>query len=126
MFKLDTVGSESVLYGFPGQVDGELPLAGVSRDSAGNLYGTTFWGNPAGLGVVYKVDAAGHEQVLYSFTGGADGEFPYGGVIPDSAGNLYGTTIEGGTAGVGIVFELDSAGTKTVLHNFTGGADGGS
>ena len=50
------------------------PHAGVTRDSAGNLYGTTVEGGTANAGVVYKVDpTAGHQTVLYSFTGGADG-----------------------------------------------------
>ena len=48
-------------------------------------------------GVVYKLDRGGHETVLYTFGGGADGGNPYAGVIPDSAGNLYGTTYGGGT-----------------------------
>jgi uncharacterized repeat protein (TIGR03803 family) len=75
-------------------------------DSAGNFYGTTGGGGIAGYGVVYKVNTAGQETVLHSFTGGADGAFPSGGVIRDSAGNLYGTTQEGGTAGYGVVFKI--------------------
>jgi uncharacterized repeat protein (TIGR03803 family) len=65
--------------------------------------------------------------VLYSFTGGADGGGPYGGLVRDSAGNLYGTTLLGGVTGqgYGVVFKLDTDGTETVLHTFTGGKDGG-
>jgi uncharacterized repeat protein (TIGR03803 family) len=74
---------------------------------------------------VYKLDTASHETVLYSFTGGADGRNPYGGVIRDSAGNLYGTTVEGGTANSGVVYKLDTTGHETVLYSFTGGPDGG-
>src|ERR1022692_438260 len=77
-----------------------------------------------GWGIVYKVDPAGHETVLYSFTGGADGGYPEAGVILDSAGNLYGTTVNGGIAGLGVVYKVDTAGHETVLHSFTGGADG--
>jgi uncharacterized repeat protein (TIGR03803 family) len=59
---------------------------------------------------VYKLDKAGKETVLYNFSGGADGAFPYGGLIRDSAGNLYGTTTSGGSApsfnGCGVVFKL--------------------
>jgi uncharacterized repeat protein (TIGR03803 family) len=76
------------------------------RDSAGNLYGTTADGGPAGRGVVYKLDPAGIETVLYSFTGGADGSQPQAGVIRDSAGSLYGTTSYGGKNSGGVVFEL--------------------
>jgi uncharacterized repeat protein (TIGR03803 family) len=57
--------------------------------------------------------------VLYSFTGGADGGLPQAGVIRDPAGNLYGTTAIGGTAGWGVVFKLDTAGNETVLYDFT-------
>ena len=78
-----------------------------------------------GEGVVYKVDTTGQETVLYTFTGGADGADPYAGVIRDSAGNLYGTTFEGGTANAGVVYKLDTAGHETVLYNFTGGGGRG-
>ena len=125
VYKLDTAGHETVLYSFTGGADGGDPYAGVIRDSAGDLYGTTFGGGAAGAGVVYKLDPADHETVLYSFTGGADGGNPYAGVIPDSAGNLYGTTY-GGAAGAGVVFKVNTASQETVLSSFTGGADGGN
>ena len=102
------------------------------RDSAGNLYGTTNGaysdvggGGTNNAGVVFKVDTSGHETVLYSFTGGADGSSPNG-VILDSAGNLYGTTTYGGASGAGVVFKVDTSGHETVLYSFTGGADGGN
>src|ERR1019366_1278963 len=117
--------SETVLHAFGSVPKGAYPYAGLIRDSAGNLYGTTYQGGKANAGVVYGVDAAGQEKVLYSFTGLADGGNPYGGVVPDSAGNLYGTTSAGGTSGYGVVFKLDKAGQETVLYSFTGGADGG-
>jgi uncharacterized repeat protein (TIGR03803 family) len=103
--------TEVVLLNFA-KLAGENPYAGVIRDSAGNLYGTTFEGGaPKGFyGVVYKLDKAGRETVLHSFTGGADGAYPEAGLIRDSAGNLYGTTEQGGTAGAGVVYKLDTAG----------------
>jgi uncharacterized repeat protein (TIGR03803 family) len=125
VYKLDAAGQETVLHSFTGGADGGYPAAGVIRDSAGNLYGTTVNGGRAGFGVVYKLDTAGHEKVLYSFTGGADGGDPLAGVIHDAAGNLYGTTNAGGTGYAGVVYKLDASGQETVLHNFTGGADGG-
>ena len=65
-------------------------------------------------------------RFLYSFTGGADGGYPlWVQLARDSASNLYGTTAGGGTAGVGVVFKVDKSGNETVLHSFTGGADGG-
>ncbi len=125
VFKLNPArNTYTVLYSFTGGADGSNPYAGVIRDSEGNLYGTTYYGGP-GAGVVYELDAAGTYKVLYSFTGGADGGVPFAGVIRDSAGNLYGTTYSGGTAFQGVVYKLDPAGIVTVLHNFTGGADGG-
>jgi uncharacterized repeat protein (TIGR03803 family) len=123
VYKLDATGGYTVLYNFTGGADGSQPGAGVIRDSAGDLYGTTTRGGSAGWGVVYKLDATGHETVLHSFTGGADGGNPTAGVIRDSAANLYGTTGGGGSAGQGVVYKLDTTGHETVLHSFTG-ADG--
>jgi len=134
VYKVDTSGHEKVLHSFTGGTDGASPFAGVIRDSAGNLYGTTFEGgtivicppdifSPGGCGVVYKVDTAGQETVLYAFTGGADGTGPGTGVIRDSSGNLYGTA-GGGAGNAGVVYKLDTAGQYTVLYSFTGGADG--
>jgi uncharacterized repeat protein (TIGR03803 family) len=129
VYKLDASCHQTVLYSFTGGNDGSYPAAGVIRDSAGNLYGTTAYGGAAQAGVVYKVDTAGHESVLYSFTGGADGGIPEAGVIRDAAGNLYGTTSQGGAAdgalGSGVVYKLDTAGHQTVLYTFNRGADGG-
>jgi uncharacterized repeat protein (TIGR03803 family) len=130
VFKLDTAGQETVLYSFTGGADGSNPYAGVIRDSAGNLYGTTQNGGTPGAGVVFKVDTAGQETVLYSFTGGADGGTPLAGLIRDSVGNFFGTTSAGGQPASfgfgGVVFKLDTAGHETVLHSFTGGADDGA
>jgi len=123
VFKLDTSGHQTVLYSFTGGADGGYPYAGVIRDSAGNLYGTTYLGGTANVGVVYKIDTTGQETVLYTFTGGADGSYPYAGVIRDSAGNLYGTTYGGG-AGAGVVYKLDTTGQESVLHSFAAAADG--
>ena len=78
----------------------------------------------SGDGVVFKVDPAGKETVLYSFTGGADGAGPSGDLVRDSDGNLYGTTSGGGPSNAGVVFKLDPTGKETVLYSFTGGADG--
>jgi len=100
--------TETVLYSFCAMVnctDGGGPLAGVFRDAAGNLYGTTSGGGASGLGTVFKLDATGTETVLHSFTG-PDGKSPYAGVVQDSAGNLYGTTYLGGAYGYGVVFKI--------------------
>lgn len=121
VFKVDPAGTETVLYTFMGSNDGGTPDAGVIRDSRGNLYGTTNLGGTDGAGTVFKVNASGQETVLYNFTGGADGGFPLeASLVRDSAGNLYGTTPQGGASSFGVVFKIDAAGKETVLHSFSG------
>ena len=130
VFKLTPSGTETVLYRFGG-ADGNSP-AGLVFDAEGNLYGTTFYGGitsdcsgyQPGCGVVFELTPSGMETVLYSFTGGADGAYPSGGLIFDSEGNLYGATQNGGAYGCGVIFELSPSGTETVLYSFTGGDDG--
>lgn len=75
-----------------------LPRVELIRDDDGNLCGTTVSGGAYNAGIVFRVDAAGNETVLFAFTGGADGANPAGGVIRDSMGNLYGTTYNGGSS----------------------------
>jgi len=122
LFELDPAGDETILHTFNGEGDGAHPWAGVVRDSAGNLYGTTVDG-AAGLGTIFKFDTAGTFTLLHSFAA-TDGAYPYGGVIRDAKGNLYGAAYEGGTSSVGTVFKLNKSGKLTVLHDFTGNTDG--
>lgn len=105
VFKVDPQNRETVLYNFTGGTDGANPSGPVVPDSSGNLYGTAAYGGNAGAGVVFKIDPQGHETVLYSFTGGADGANPDSGVIRGSSGVLFGTTPNGG-AGGGAVFQI--------------------
>jgi uncharacterized repeat protein (TIGR03803 family) len=153
VFKLtpnkDGSWNESVLYSFcsfTNCTDGGSPNAGVILDHTGNLYGTTLFGGNSSpncnggnlnCGVVYKLTPKSGggwtETVLYNFQGGSDGGFPYGGVIFDQSGNLYGSTSEGGgtscSYGCGLIFKLtlqsNGSWTESVLHSFTGGSDGG-
>lgn len=107
VFKVDPSGNETVLYTFTGGSDGGYPAWVVlALDSDGNLYGTTSGGGASNAGVVFKVNPSGHETVLYSFTGGVDGDSPYTGVVRDAGGNLYGATDFGGASGAGVVFEI--------------------
>jgi uncharacterized repeat protein (TIGR03803 family) len=127
VFKIDPSGHETVLYTFTGAADGGYPLAGLTRDSKGNLYGTTNGGGASNAGVVFEVDPSGHEMVLYGFTGGDDGGGPLWVTLArDAAGNLYGTTVGGGASGAGVVFKVGPTGHETVLYSFTGGTDGGN
>jgi uncharacterized repeat protein (TIGR03803 family) len=120
----DQAGSSSgldVVHSFSGTL--YAPEYVAVMDKAGNLYGATAGGGTAGLGTVFRLDAAGHETTLYSFTGtNGDGANPAAGVIMDSAGNLYGTTENGGqcVSGCGTVFKLDPSGKETLLYSFTG------
>lgn len=124
VFKVDSEGNETVLYGFQGTPDGQGPESSLIEDSNGNLYGTTPYGGAYGWGTVFKLDTAGNETVLYSFQGGPDGGMPFSNLLLDSQGNLYGTASEGGEYDRGTVFKLDSSGNETVLYAFTGVADG--
>jgi uncharacterized repeat protein (TIGR03803 family) len=122
---------ETVLYSFTGGTDGMNPgLGDLIFDQAGNLYGTTSGGGAYGYGAVFELvpsQGGWTEKLLYSFTGGSDGSQPFAGLIFDNAGNLYGTTVYGGTYGWGTVYELTPSGsgwTVTVLYTFQGGSDG--
>ena len=120
VFKIDTAGTETILYSFGARAnDGMDPDGGLIMDSARNLYGMTSVGGSGGTGTVYKIDPADTETILYSFgIGNTDGAGPYGGLIMDSAGNLYGTTTQGGANFEGTVFKITAAGTETILHSF--------
>src|SRR5208282_683052 len=134
VFKVDTAGKLSVVYAFQGGSDGIEPNGPVVIDKAGNLYGVTWEGGntgpcpPSGCGTVYKIDKTGKETVLHKFSLG-DGFLPYGALVLDSKGNLYGTTFAGGAScpvsGCGTVYKLDKKGKETVLYSFTGQTDGG-
>lgn len=116
--------TESVLYSFAGQPDGANPYySSVVRDAAGNLYGTTLNGGANGFGSVYKLTPAGVETWLYSFASSPDGANPYGGLVIDKKGNLFGVTYGGGN-GYGTVFEVTAAGTEKVLYSFLDIPDG--
>jgi uncharacterized repeat protein (TIGR03803 family) len=139
VFEVTAAGVESVLYSFcaqPNCVDGSYPSGSLTRDAAGNLYGTTESGGANGQdagtsGTVFKLAPDGTETVLYSFCSQpscADGAYPASGVILDHGGNIYGTTYEGGSntnqhcpnyAGCGTVFEIAAAsGKESVIYSF--------
>lgn len=120
--------SESVLFSFDG-FDGNLPSGNVALDSAGNFYGTVYMGGAFGVGAAFELSPSSEGE--WNFTGlhdfsthAGDGTYPHAGMVLDSQGNLYGTTLGGGTNGDGTIFELtrNSGGgwTETILHSFNG------
>lgn len=128
VFKLTKQGVETVWHNFMGPPsDAGYPyLTNVLLDAQGNLYGVTYHGGQSDRGAVYKLRANGTVSLLYGFTGGADGGFAGGDVAMDGDGNLYGTTQDGGTFGVGTVWKVSTSGVETVLHSFENVPDGAS
>jgi len=144
VFRLTHAGSgwvETPLYSFAGCSDGAVPSGGLTLGPDGSLYGTTQVGGSAcggdGNGTVYKLTPPAAvckaalcpwtETVLYRFAGGSDGVYPVN-LIFDHAGNLYGSTLDGGAYRNGLIYELAHTGNswvKNTLYTFTGGADGG-
>jgi uncharacterized repeat protein (TIGR03803 family) len=129
VFQLKKKHTEKTLYKFRGSKikpgDGAFPEAGLVRDSQGNLFGTTYQGGANGLGTLFEITSTGEEAMLYSFGSRAnDGTLPFGGLVMDSQGNLYGTTGSGGSADQGTIFKLTPSRTEKVLYRFAGSPDG--
>lgn len=130
VYRLDLSGgipAETVLYDFYADRvnDGIWPVGGVRFDSNGNLYGTAAGGGQFGYGIVFRLTPTSSgwaEGILYNFRGGTDGALPFGGLVLDRAGNLYGsTTFDGLDSGPGSVFELARSNgnwVHTVLYDF--------
>jgi uncharacterized repeat protein (TIGR03803 family) len=126
VYEMTPNGAVTVLHAFLGGKDGAHPYGPVVQDDAGNLYGTTEYGGGGngcgdGCGTVFKISPGGKETVLYAFKNPKDGYYPMWSPVLDDAGNLYGTTLFGGSqcydgAGCGTVFRLSPDGTKTTLH----------
>ncbi|MBA3915386.1 MAG: hypothetical protein H0X25_16340, partial [Acidobacteriales bacterium] len=135
LFKLTFAGggwTESILYRFSPS-EGGLQLSGsLVLDAAGNFYSTT--NESTGLlGSIFQLSAASGQwadTIVHTFTGGSDGSYLNAPLLVDQAGNIYGTTLEGGPANHGLVFEFMPAGgnqwTETILYSFSGGSDGGA
>lgn len=130
VYKVSPGGAVTVIHSFgTGATTGLMPQEGITRDAAGNLYGTTAVGGGSGNpGTVFKVSPSGVATDLHAFsTASGDGYQPLGGVVADANGNVFGTTSLGGAHGHGIVFKISRSGVYTVLHEFNPGAgDGGT
>jgi uncharacterized repeat protein (TIGR03803 family) len=119
------------LYSFHGQPDGSFPY-GALLSASGKIYGTTYYGGANNIGAVYELSPRSvgewDGRVIYSFQTGSDGNSPISNLVRDAAGNLYGTTSEGGL-GTGTIFKLTPGGggqwTESVVHPFEGPPDGG-
>jgi uncharacterized repeat protein (TIGR03803 family) len=125
VFKIGTNGVLTSLHSFMGGDDGANPYGPVMQGSDGVFYGTTGYGGTNNYGTVFKVTTNGDFTSLYSFKGGNDGANPYAGLAQASNGVLYGTTLNGGTNGIGAVFKITTNGAFSSLYSFTGGGDGG-
>jgi uncharacterized repeat protein (TIGR03803 family) len=131
VFKLAPDGSETLLSQFDGHAAGAGPIASLWRDANGDLFGTTPYTHGTGKvragGTVFEITASGTQKVLHRFTlDDPAGYEPQGGVIADSAGNLYGTTELGGAYRYGTAWKLAPGGAMTVLHGFAAYADDGA
>jgi len=132
VFKLDPGGHLTTLHAFQEAGDGRDPLGSPILDRKGRLYGTTIRGGQVGRGTVYRIAPNGKERVLHSFGGtsrNGDGDSPNSALIMDRDGNLYGTTIAGGSSacgsggccagtGCGTVFKVTPDGATTILYAF--------
>jgi uncharacterized repeat protein (TIGR03803 family) len=131
-----TAWTETVLHGFTNGHDGAEPAGALIADASGNLYGTTTEGGTGVVGTVFELSPPAHghaawtETILYDFTGNADGGEPFGAVLPGAGGSLFGTTAGYGAGNDGTIYQITPPKTGkgawglTVLHAFSGGADG--
>jgi hypothetical protein len=129
--------TETILYNFQGGSDGELPAVALVSDSAGNLYGATMLSDGSGPGIVFELSPPGAgdgqwtESVLFSGYGNQVPIDLYASLILDQKGNLYSTSVFGGTYDSGTVFELrrpltkDGSWTEVNLHSFDRQEDNG-
>ena len=125
MFEISSQGTETVLYAFAYGVNGGDPTGAVTLGKKGILYGATPYGGQNGDGNLFKLTADGTLTNIYAFGSGSDGQYPFYGMLEDKQQNFYGTTFLGGTSGQGTAFKISAKGKETILHNFTGGSDGG-
>lgn len=128
VFKFAPDGTLSILHRFRGRKGGWDPNGPLLRDVSGNLYGTADIGGGADrIGTVFRIAPDGTFQVLYTFEGGPDGDYPFGGLVMDPMGNLYGGTWSSNSGG-GVIYRLSPTSHRkwreTVLHTFQGGSDG--
>ena len=124
VFKITPDGTFTTLYSFCNQTncsDGVGPYGALVQGSDGNFYGTTLYGGAQNYGTIFKINPGGTLTTMYSFcskTNCADGKFPYGTLVQGLDGNFYGTTLDGGGASDGTVFNITPLGALTTLYGF--------
>jgi uncharacterized repeat protein (TIGR03803 family) len=116
IFRTDSSGNFQVLFNFD-TTHGGYPQSMIQGND-GNFYGVTMLGGAGDQGTVFKMTPSFQVTVLHSFSGGSDGSQPLGNLIQASDGYLYGTTSQGGTDGVGVLFRISTSGDFAVLHTF--------
>jgi uncharacterized repeat protein (TIGR03803 family) len=122
----DAISTATTMHTFMGGAAGSTPIGSLLQDTQGRIYGATTAGGDLncpltegdGCGVLYELSPKGGLMVLHAFAGQADGAIPFGGLVRDKSGNLFGTTSRGGTANFGTVFKLDRRHKMILLHNF--------
>jgi len=125
VFRITGPGSEQALYAFDDSAGNGASPQSLMQATDGTFYVTTYLGGAADLGAIVRVTTGGEESVLYSFLGGADGQFPRAPLLEWSDGNFYGVTQFGGTSGRGTFFQLTLSGQETVLYQFGSNTAGG-
>jgi uncharacterized repeat protein (TIGR03803 family) len=118
VFRVTSSGACLVLYSFTGGAEGKTPLAGLTRGTDGNFYGTTSAGGPTNGGALFVITTNGVLTPLYSFTGATDGAAPHAALTLAGDGAIYGTTYTGGTNNLGTVFRVTTNGALTTLYSF--------
>ena len=137
IYKIHQVGGAwdfRVIHAFTGGADGSSGSAGRMILRKGSLYGAATAGGNHGSGVVFQLTQSGaagwNFRTIYSFQGQPDGSFPYGALLFDSSGNIYGTTYYGGANGIGAVYKLSprlvGEWDENVIYSFQNGSDGNS
>ncbi len=123
IFKITTAGTYTVLKHLA-YTEGTNPKGHLAIAPDGNYYGITYGGGNNGAGTIFKLTPAGAFTVIKHLNKTTDGGNSYGGLTTGSDGLLYGITYSGGTNNLGTIFKINTTGTLTVIHHFSGTADG--
>ena len=120
VFKITPSGVLTTLASFDYFTQGSSPVPGLARGEDGNYYGTAYEGGTNGVGAIFRITPDGVLTPVYSFTGGDDGKYPWGGLVKSSDGNFYGTASKGGAYGNGAVFRFAPGGSFATISAFDG------